>query len=306
LVAGLRPFRFALQAMPEDGAAWGRLARRAEDLGFSTLQTADHLGFADPLSPLATAAAVTSTLRVGTLVVNNELHHPVLLARQAATVDLLSDGRLELGLGTGYAQAEHDALNLPLSPPGPRVGRLAAAVRLLKPLLAGETVSDEVYGVQDAALGFRAVQQPHPPLLLGGYGDRVLRLAAREAQIVQLTGLSHGKDGTPAPTGFWRATVAERVAYLREVAGDRFDELELSVLVQVTVVGSGAAEAEADLQRRWGLPPEELRASPFVLLGEADALVDKLVELREQLGISYVTVREAEGFAPVLQRLAGT
>jgi probable F420-dependent oxidoreductase len=302
-----RPFRFALQAMPTDSrAAWQDLARKAEDLGFATLQTADHLGLADPFSPLVSAADVTTTLRVGTLVINNELHNPVLLARQAATVDLLSDGRLELGLGTGYALDEHEAMAIPLSPPGERVRRLSAAVRIVKQLLAGEAAEDDVYGVHTESLDVATVQRPHPPILVGGHGRRVLAMAAREAQIVQLTGLVHAADGAISPGGFPRATIEGRVAWLREVAGARLDDLELSALVQRTVVGDGAAAEVAELAERFGFTIDELQGSPFVLLGTVDDIVEKLVGLRELLGISYWTVREADAFAPVLDRLAGT
>ena len=303
----LRPFRFALQAVPtESRAAWQDLARQAEDLGFATLQTADHLGLPDPFTPLVSAADVTTTLRVGPLVLNNELHNPVLLARQAATVDLLSEGRLELGLGTGYALDEHQAMAIPLSPPGERVRRLTAAVGIVKQLLAGEPADDDVYDVHTETLGVTTVQRPHPPILVGGHGRRVLEMAAREAQIVQLTGLVHAADGTISPGGFQRATIAGRVQWLQEVAGAAFADLELSALVQRTVVGDGAAAEADELAERLGLSTEDLHDSPFVLLGAVDDIVEKLLGLRELLGISYVTVRECEAFAPVLARLAGT
>jgi probable F420-dependent oxidoreductase len=300
-----RPFRFALQSMPTDRTTWQDLARKAEDLGFSTLQVADHLGAADPFSPLVSAADVTTTLRVGTLVLNNELHHPVLLARQAATVDLLSDGRLELGLGTGYALGEHTAMNIPLSPPPLRVRRLGAAVRLVQALMAGKTADDEIYGVQGAALGFAAVQHPHPPILVGGHGDAVLRMAAEQAQIVQLTGLVHDADGTPRPGGFGVETIEGRVAWVRQAAGGRFANLELSALVQRTVIGAAAREEATELADRWGMEPADLAASPFLLLGSVETIVEKLLGLRDRLGISYFTVREADAFAPVIERLAG-
>ena len=303
----LRPFRFALQAVPTASrSAWHDLARQAEDLGFATLQMPDHLGLPDPFTPLVSAADVTTTLRVGTLVLNNELHNPVLLARQAATVDLLSDGRLELGLGTGYALDEHQAMAVPLSPPGERVRRLSAAVAIVKKLLAGDAAADDVYGVHTESLGVTPVQRPHPPILVGGHGRRVLDLAAREAQIVQLTGLEHAADGTITPGGFQRATIEERVGWLREVAGARFDDLELSALVQRTVVGDAAAAEVDELAERFGFTADDLQGSPFVLLGTVDDIVEKLLGLRERLGISYVTVREADAFAPVLARLSGT
>jgi probable F420-dependent oxidoreductase len=307
VVATDRAFRFALQAMPEHGGAdWRSLARKAEDLGFATLQTADHLGLPDPFTPLVSAADATTSLRVGTLVLNNELHHPVLLARQAATVDLLSDGRLELGFGTGYALAEHRAMGIPLSAPGERVRRLTASVRIVKRLLAGEPVRDDVFGVDVESLGLSGIQRPHAPILVGGHGRAVLTLAMQEAQIVQLTGLVHAEDGTISAAGFARRTIAERVGWMREVAGVTFADLELSALVQVVAVGAGAAEEAARLAARTGYSVDELDASPFVLLGTVDAIVDKLLGLREELGITYFTVRDPDAFAPVVARLAGT
>ena len=173
----------------------------------------------------------------------------------------------------------------------------------MKQLLAGGAAEDDVYGVHTESLGVTTVQRPHPPILVGGHGRRVLELAAREAQIVQLTGLEHAADGTITPGGFPQATIEERVAWLREVAGARFDELELSALVQRTVVGDGAAAEVDELAERFGFTAEDLQGSPFVLLGTVDDIVEKLLGLRERLGISYVTVREADAFAPVLARL---
>ena len=198
-----RPFRFALQAVPdEDRAAWHDLARQAEDVGFSTLQTPDHLGLPDPFTPLVSAADVTTTLRVGTLVINNELHNPVLLARQAATVDLLTDGRLELGLGTGYALDEHEAMAIPLSPPGERVRRLGAAVTIAEaPPRRRSSRTTTSTACTPRRWASPTVQRPHPPILVGGHGRRVLAMAAREAQIVQLTGLSTPPTAPSRPAG---------------------------------------------------------------------------------------------------------
>ena len=188
----MKPFRFALQALPRGTRGeWQDVARKAEALGYSTLQTADHVGVVDPFTPLVSAAAATSTLRVGPLVVNNALHHPVLLARQAATVDLLTDGRLELGLGVGWAQAEHDATGIPLPSPVERVSRFEEALGILIPLLEGRPArSSGTYEVAVDDLGVRCVQQPRPPILIGGFRKRMLAIAAKYADIVQLTGLA--------------------------------------------------------------------------------------------------------------------
>lgn len=288
----------------ESRQAWQDLARKAEDLGFATLQTADHLGFAEPFAPLVSAADVTTTLRVGTLVINSELHNPVLLARQAATVDLLTDGRLELGLGTGYAEDEHRAAGIPIAPPGERVTRFEASVAILADLLStGRAEATGSYDVHVDDLGIPTVQQPHPRLLIGGHGRRVLALAARRAQIVQLTGLTHGDGGAISPGGFAIEDIEERMGWLRTAAGERFDDLELSALVQRVVVGD-ATDVLDDVADRFGLAADVVRASPFLLLGSVDAIVEKLLMLRDRLGISYVTVRETDAFAPVIERLA--
>jgi alkanesulfonate monooxygenase SsuD/methylene tetrahydromethanopterin reductase-like flavin-dependent oxidoreductase (luciferase family) len=149
------------------------------------------------------------------------------------------------------------------------------------------------------------VQQPHPPILVGGYGRRVLQVAAESAQIVQFTGLAHDADGTPRPRGFAKDTLAERVGWLQEAAGERLDALELSVLVQRVHEGDPATEAAA-IADRFGMDADVVRTSPFLLFGSVDAMVEQLLEQREAFGISYVTVREAELFAPVVARLAGT
>jgi probable F420-dependent oxidoreductase len=303
-----RAFRFALQAAPrESRRAWHDLARRAEDLGYTTLQVADHLGMVDPFTPLVSAADATSTLRLGTLVVNSELHNPVLLARQAATVDLLSDGRLELGLGTGYAQNEHDAAGIPLAPPRERVTRFEAAVRIVRDLLSsGRALHDGPHRVAVDDFGVACVQQPHPPLLVGGHGRRVLGVAARHAQIVQFTGLTPGAGGWPEPGGYARSVIAERVRWVEEAAGERSGAIELSALVQRTHVGDGAAAVVEEWAGLLGQPASVVTETPFLLLGTLEAVCEKLQGLREELGLSYFTVRDADGFAPVVARLTGT
>jgi len=255
------------------------------------LQTADHFGIADPFLPLVSAADVTTTLRVGPLVINGALHNPALLARQAATVDLFTDGRLELGLGAGYAQSEHDAVGIPLPPPSERVDRFDEGLGVLIDLLEGEV----------SGLGVTCLQKPHPPILIGGFRPRMLAIAARRADIVQLTGLTLDgagwiKFGDPT----WAGTVAQ-AHKVREMAGDR--EVELSILMQLVAVDD-AVDAIAATSERLGLPAGVVEESPYFGYGSIDALCDKLTRLRDEAGISYVTVREMDAFAPVVARLA--
>ena len=299
--APMKPFRFALQALPRGTRAeWQDVARRAEALGYATLQTADHLGIADPFTPLVSAAEATSTLRVGPLVINNALHHPVLLARQAATVDLLTEGRLELGLGVGWAQAEHDASGIPLPPPAERVSRFEEALAILLPLLEGQPArSSGTYSVAVDDLGVRCVQQPRPPILIGGFRKRMLAIAARHADIAQLTGLALDGAGGIRFGDPSRAGVVTQARSVRETARAR--DVELSVLVQHVAIDSPTAVATA--AERTGLPEHAIADSPFFGYGSVESLCERLEGLREEAGISNFTVREMDAFAPVVARL---
>ncbi|MBW3614457.1 MAG: TIGR03621 family F420-dependent LLM class oxidoreductase [Actinobacteria bacterium] len=302
-----RPFRFALQAMElTDRAGIVALARRAEDLGYEDLYSYDHVGAVDPFVPLVVAAEATSALRVGPLVLNNEFHHPVLLARTAATVDRLTGGRLVLGIGTGYMQAEHDAIGLELRPPGPRVERLGETLVALRALLdnGAATLHGRHHQIALDELGVRPVQ-PRVPILVGGHGRRVVGLAGQFADIFQFTGLTHGPGGVIEPGGFDIEAVGVRARWLAEAAGERAGDIERSVLVQATQVGDGADAAMGHVAERLNVDRALVASSPFLLFGSVDQVVDELESRRETLGISHVVVRDAEGFAPVVAALAG-
>lgn len=301
-----RPFRFGVQRLDYgDPGKIAAFARRAEQLGYDELFSYDHIGAEDPFAPLLVAAAATDTLRVGPLVLNNELHHPVLLARTAATVDRMSGGRLVLGLGAGYAQSEHDAIDVPLRPPGERVDRLAESVVVIRSLLddGAVTFSGAHHRVALDALGTPPAQ-PHVPLLIGGHGRRMVELAARHADIFQFTGLTHGAGGALQPGGFDIAAVSERARWLTAAAGARDGDIERSALVQFTAVGDGAPEA-GELAARFALDAQTIEASPFVLTGPATRIIDKLQRLRERIGVSHVVIRDPEGFAPIVDALGG-
>jgi probable F420-dependent oxidoreductase len=301
-----RPFRFAVQALDlgeRDTAVSS--ARQAEALGYEELYSFDHLGAVDPFVPLVVAAEATSRLRVGPLVLNNEFHHPGLLARTAATVDQMTDGRLVLGVGTGYAQPEHDALALVLRPPAERVDRLRESLLALRSLL--DTGAAEMHGhhhhLAIGDLGVRPAQE-HVPILVGGHGRSVLRAAAPVADVFQFTGLSHGADGVPRASGFALEQLATRARWLTDAAGDRDDAIERSLLVQRAVVGEGVAQAIEQACGRTGLDREVVESSPFLLFGSVAQIVERLEQLRETLGISHVVVREAVAFSPVVDVLA--
>jgi probable F420-dependent oxidoreductase len=249
-----------------------------------------------PMPALAAAAAATRSLRVGTYVLANDMRNPVLVARETATLDLVSNGRFELGLGAGRPGAEEDnrKLGIPWESAGTRVSRLAESLRIIKGLLAGETVDGGRYYSVSGADGYPPpVQRPHPPILVAGGGDRMLALAGREADIVALAMRPPGDV----------ASVKEGVDRVREAAGDRFDRIELNV--NLLAVGDRPHPA---MTQRFGLDLDGLiRArSSLVLVGSPERMRDELLERREQLGITYYTLSEmfVPQMAPVLELLA--
>lgn len=297
-----RPYRFAVQGGPfGDPVALAEHARTVESLGYEELWSFDHIGSVDPFAPLLAAALATTTLRVGPLVLNNELHHPALLARTAATIDRLTGGRLTLGFGTGYQLSEHTATGIELRAPGPRVARLGESLAAVRDLL--DTGSSHVGGAHHTLaiddLGVRPAQE-HLPFLIGGHGRRVVGLAGQFADIYQFTGLAHADDGAISIPGFDLAELDQRAAWLREAAGDRDDRIERSALVQALAVDR---ELGQDVTADWGLSRETLADIPFVLAGSVEQIVDKLGRLRERLGITHYVVRDAEQFAPVVAAL---
>jgi probable F420-dependent oxidoreductase len=309
----MKPFRFGVNVgRASSRTEWGEKARKLEDLGYSALTIPDHL--ADLLAPIPamiSAAEATRHLRVGTNVLNNDFRHPVLVAREAATVDLLTEGRLQLGMGAGHMQAEYDHAGLRFDAGGTRVERLAEAVAIVKGLLKGEpvTFAGRHYRVTSHTIHPLPLQRPHPPLLLGGNGRRLLTLAAKEADIVGLSGITFRRGGAEPDLSGWRvAGVDARVQLVREAAGDRYDRLELNALVQRVVVTEDRRQAAEELARRWTqLSPEELLQSPYVLIGTVDQLVEDLQARRERWDISYYVIFEPymDACAPIVARLAG-
>lgn len=307
-------FRFSLQAVQATSRPeWVELVRRVDDAGFDLIVTADHLGGClSPLLPLATAAEVSDRLRLGVMVLNNDFHHPSLLARSAATLDLLSDGRVELGLGAGHAQPEYERAGLAFEPPARRVERLEEAVAVLRRLLDGQTVdfSGRHYRLNGDRCDPRPLQQ-HVPLLVGGAGRRVHRLAAQHADAVGFTGLGRTlADGQHHdPSGFTSARVDADVAAVRAAAHQRSTPLEHQVLVQAVAVTDDAYRT-AEKIRSSHLPSlnaDEVLSTPYLMIGSAATLVDRLLEQRERWGFSHYTVRsDAQGqIEPVIAALAG-
>jgi len=321
------PFRFGWQAFNADNAAdWRDKARRAEAFGYSSFMLADHYIGPGPalaatfhpvqgiaaVPAIAVAAEATSTIRVGARVMCIDYRNPAVLIKEMATLDFFSEGRLELGLGAGWLQGEYEAMGVAWDPAGTRVSRLEDVVQMAK-LLMGDGEVDFVGrdGTGVRAVGFeglpKTVQRPHPPIMIGGGSKRVLSLAGREAQIVSFNfDNSSGKIGPGVPTSDADAT-DQKVAWVREAAGDRFDSLELEIGAYFTfVTDQGQATAEA-MAPRMGLTVDQMLNHPHALIGSVDTICDELERRRERYGISYVTVGDAaaDAFAPVVARLAG-
>jgi probable F420-dependent oxidoreductase len=302
-----RPFRFGVSVdQAPSRAEWDDKARRIEDLGFSTLLLSDHPvgpGLA-PFPAIVAAAEATASLRFGTFVIANDFRHPIVLARDATTADLLTDGRLELGIGAGWNGRDYRATGTPWPNPRARVDRLQESVAILKGYFAGAaTQHGEHYDVTEVEGFPRAVQQPHPPLLIAGGGRRILSLAAREADIVGLMVRSK-PDGSGLDEGDMGAAAMERkIEWVRDARCDR--DLELNVLIQHVESDFSAVGGHAD---DLGVSREEMLRVPYELFGNVDQICATLVERRELYGISYLAIfeKDLQAFAPVVARLRGT
>jgi probable F420-dependent oxidoreductase len=311
----MKPFRFGVNASRAGSRSeWAEKARKIEALGYSTLTVADHLtDLMAPIPAAISAAEATKHLRVGTNVLNNDLRHPVLAAREAATADLLTDGRFQLGLGAGSIQSEYDQAGLTFNPGATRVERLGEAITIIKGLLQGVqvTFAGRHYRITGHSIAPLPVQKPHPPILIGGNGRRLLTLAAREADIVGLSGITfrQGGAGPPDLSGWRTPGVDERVSLVRAAAGEeRFARLELNALVQQVIVTGDRRRAAEELTSRWTqLSAEEFLQSPYVLIGTVEQIVADLLARRQRWSISYYVIHEhyVDAFAPVVAHLAG-
>ena len=280
-----RRFRFGVSGRGDTLARWRDFARKAEDLGYSTLLLPDHFGpQLAPLIALGVAAQATRTLRFGTLVLDNDFRHPAVLAKEAATLDLLSDGRFELGVGTGSRPEDNEQSGIPLDPPRVRYERIVETIRIVKSFFAEDSVTYDGKHYQVSGLrGYpKPVQQPHPPLLMGASGPRMLRLAAKEADIIGVMGPDE--------------SAGERMALVRDAAGDRYAQLEFNALyLRVQVDGNPTT----------GVPEF---SSMSGLVGSKSEIVEYLQRRRDTLEVSYIVVigTAIDAFAPVVAELAGT
>ena len=293
-----RPFRFGVNLVtPAPAEEWRAKCRRAEELGYDVILVPDHLGMPAPFPALVAAAEATERPTLGTFVLNAGFWNPTLLAREAATTDALTGGRLELGLGTGYVRAEHDTAGLPWGSPGERVDHLRRTVEELERLLTDEERQPH------------PVQKPRVPLLIGGNGDRVLRLTAEHADIAAFTGAyvdPHSSTSRLVPVT--AEQLGERVTRYREFEADREEPAELNLLLQMVAV---TEDREGALRPLRGSVPEisleQALELPILLIGTLEQIVEQVLARRERYGFSYLTVLEPymEAFAPVVARLRG-
>lgn len=300
-----QPLRFAVsQTQAMGGTELRKLAQRLEGEGFDLFYVPDHMGMPSPFPTLAAVAAATTDLRVGTLVCNNDFWNPVLLAREAATLALVSDGRFELGLGAGHAQVEYQMAGIDYDRPVIRAARLAEVVPTISKLLAGETVTarGEHHELVGASLDIEVPERV--PVLIGGNGDRVLELAAREADTVGLTGFTSGTGRVHTDLSHFRwAGLAERINHVRAMAGDRFGDLELQVLVQFVASGDRKTLA-SEPASMFEQPEDFVLDSPFVMLGSVGDMVEHCERLRSYgvTALAALSGRGVDHLAPVVAR----
>jgi probable F420-dependent oxidoreductase len=304
----VRPFRFGIQVGGCSADELRSQARAAEEAGFDVMHSWDHVvdGWS-PLTPLMAIADCTTTLRICPLVLNNDFHHPVHLAQELASLDHLSGGRLEVGIGAGHSFTEYEAIGQPFDPPSVRKVRLAEAVEILRRLLNGEvlTYHGEHYDLDKVQI-LRS-RQDQVPLLVGVNGKRALAHAARHADIIGLTMLGRTlEDGQRHEVRWEPERLDTTVDYIREQAGERWGQIELNVLVQAVVVTDDRRKAAEQVAARVpGLSAHDALRAPFLAIGTHDEIADHLVACRDRWGISYFSVRDIGGFAPVIELLQG-
>jgi probable F420-dependent oxidoreductase len=309
----VRPFRFGVQTKSAGSRfEWVELARKIEDRGYSSLTMPDH--FDDQLAPavaLMAAADATEVLRIGALVWCNDYRHPVVFAKETATLDLLSEGRLELGIGAGWMTTDYEQAGLTHDRAGTRIERMTEAVDVLKGLFADGpfTYDGEHYQIAGLDAEPKPHQKPHPPFLIGGGGPRMLRTAGRLADIVGINpNMASGVIDADTAIDATPERYAQKLGWVREGAGDRFDDIELQVrtfIVHVTDDRQATAELLAGTMN---ISIEDGLASPLAMIGTPAQIADDLRERREKYGFSYIVVgaEEMDAFAPVVATLAGT
>ena len=307
------PFRFGVQVShTPDGTSWAALARRAEELGYDTLFVPDHFEEQfGPLVALTAAATATERLRVGALVLDNDYRHPVPLAKELATLDVISGGRLEVGIGAGWMRSDYERSGIAYDEARVRVDRLAEAIAVLDGCFADGAFSFDGghYQVTNYNGLPLPVQRPRPPLLLGGGGPRMLRIAATEADIVGINPSLHaGEIGPDAAADATAEATDRKLGWVREAAGSRFGDLELNCLVLAVLVTDDQHGAAAAMGQLFGVDAEATLEIPHALIGTVGEITTQLRQRRERWGLSYWVVQgdAMEAMAPVIAELAGT
>jgi probable F420-dependent oxidoreductase len=320
-----RPFRFGLQSyFAETPQQWRDQARRAESAGFSTFSVADHVIGPGPalaatnhavqnvaaIPAMAVAMEVTSTIKIGARVFCTDYRQPVVFAKELATLDFFSEGRLELGLGAGWLQGEYEAMGVQWDRAGVRLDRFEETLRLIRAHFGEGEV--DVQGQYVHASGFEGVPKPAngmPPIMIGGGARRVLGIAGREADIVSINfNNSSGKIGADGIGSSTAELTAQKIEWVRHGAGDRFDDLELEIAAYFTIVTDQRDMMLERLAPRFALTPEQIAQHPHVLVGSVDSICEQLIERRDTYGISYVTFGASvvDSVVPIVERLAGT
>ena len=309
----MNPFRFAVQTShAPDAATWRQRARDAESMGYSTLYVPDHFGEQwGPLVGVTLAAEATETIRVGWLVLDNDFRHPMELAKEVATLDLATEGRVEFGLGAGWMRTDYDQSGISYDAPGVRVDRMEESLHVLKQLWAGGPVDfqGEHYTLTGAVNHPQPHSKPHPPIVVGGGSKRVLSIAAREADVVGFnTTLRSGEAGREAAAAAVADRFDERVQWVRDAAGERFDQLELQCHTSFVVVTDDRRGVAGSMAGIFGVDADQALQVPIVIVGNVDEICADLQERRERWGFSYWVIPSdaMESFAPVVQRLSGS
>jgi probable F420-dependent oxidoreductase len=307
-----RPFRFGIQAAnAASRSEWVSLAQRAEANGYDVLTMPDH--FTEQLAPipaLMTVADATTTLRIGALVWDNDYKHPVVLAKELATMDLLSEGRLEVGMGAGWMVTDYEQSGIPYDSPKVRIDRFIEGMAILKGAMSEGTFSysGTHYNITDYNGLPKPVQRPLPPFLIGGGGKRVLSYAAREADIIGINGtMTAGVVGPDAISTMTAEAVDEKVAIVHAAAGDRMSQIEMNVRAFMVNVTNDRLAVTESFSSMLGVPRSFMEESPFALVGTTDQMIDDLLARRERWGFSYIIVgaEDVESFAPVVAALVG-
>ena len=308
----IKPFRFGVQLpSPGDARSWVEQARRIETLGYDIATMPDHFdGQLAPVPALQSVLDATTTLRAGALVFDNDYKHPVVLAKELATMDVLSEGRVEIGLGAGWMTSDYEQSGIQHDRAGIRIDRFVEGLAVIRGAMAPGPFSFEGdhYKISEYDGLPKPVQKPHPPIIIGGGGRRVLSIAAREADIVGVNGTLHaGVIGAEAIATMTNAAVTEKVQIVAEAAASRINDIELHIRTFFVSVTHDRDTQLGEMAQLIQVDESELAASPFALIGSPAKIAEDLTARREQFGFSYITVgaEELDSFAPVVAELAG-